>query len=119
MRAEMNDGTRRQTECAPTPQTLGTVIPYLTNDGALAGTKFMQRTQITTSDGALARWDGMAVRIFERFAQVSGDGLLQTRRNGVLQRLGLGIDFAPIQAKHARQQQFHQAMSANDAPRFA
>ena len=42
----------------------------------------------------------------------------QPRRDGVFERLRLGVDFAPVQAEDARQEQFDQPMPANDAPRL-
>ena len=59
----------------------------------------------------------MAVRILGRLAQVFGDGFFQARADGVLQRLGLGVDLAPVEAERARQQQFDEPVAADDAPR--
>ena len=60
----------------------------------------------------------MAVRVFERLAEVGRDGLLQARRDGVFQRLGLGVHLAPVEAEDARQKQFDEAVPADDAPRL-
>src|SRR5262249_54329650 len=57
----------------------------------------------------------MAMRIVERLPQMSGQGLFEPRRDGVLQRLGFGVDFAPIQTEHTREEQFDQAMTSDNA----
>src|SRR5579875_254196 len=119
MRAEVDNSTWRQTERVPAAQTFGAVILDFADNGALAGAECVQRAQIAAGDGSLTGWNRMPVRVFQRLAQMSSDGLFQTRRNSVFQRLGLGIDLAPVQAKHTRQQQFYQAMTANDASRLA
>ena len=69
-------------------------------------------------EDAFARRDGMAVRVFERFAEEGGERLFHARRDGVFQRLGLGVHLAPVEAEHARQQQFDEPMAADDAPRL-
>jgi hypothetical protein len=60
----------------------------------------------------------MAVRVFERLAQVGRDGLLQARRNRVLKGFGLGIDLAPIETQHACKEQFHETVTADDSASF-
>ena len=65
-----------------------------------------------------AGWNRMPVGILERLAQMSGDGLLQARGDGVFERFGLGIDLAPIETKHLSEKEFDQAVAANDAKGF-
>ena len=36
----------------------------------------------------------------------------------MFQRFGLGVHLAPVEAQHARQQQFDEPMTANDSPRL-
>src|SRR5262249_3015008 len=43
-------------------------------------------------------------------AQVGRDGLFESRRDRVLQCLGLGIHLAPIDSKHAVEKKLHQTM---------
>ena len=57
----------------------------------------------------------MPVRVLHRFPQMGRDRLFEPRRNGVLQRIGFRINFAPIEAEHARQKQLDEPMPADPA----
>ncbi len=102
----------------PAAQALGAVVLHFANQRTLAGSESVQRLKVAPRQLAFGSGDGVAVGIFVGLAQMSGDGLLQPGRDGMFERLGLGIDLAPIQAKHARQKEFHQAMPADDPARL-
>ena len=43
----------------------------------------------------------MAVRIFQRLAEIVGDSLLKSRRDCMLKRLRLRVNLTPIEPKRA------------------
>src|SRR5476649_1160255 len=57
----------------PATQPLGVVVLHLPDNDALTGAKGTQRLELPADKGAVAAGDGMAVRIFEWLAKVSGD----------------------------------------------
>ena len=50
-----------------------------------------------------------------RLAEVCREGPFQPRGDGVLQRLGLGVHLAPVEPEHLREEEFDEAMAADDA----
>lgn len=90
-------GAGRQTQCLPATQAVRIVVLHLPNDNALAGRELIERQQVATPQIALRGWYQMSMWIFERFTKVPGEGFFQPRRNSVLQSVGLGVHFAPIQ----------------------
>ena len=57
----------------------------------------------------------MAVRVFDRLAEVGRDGLLQPGRNGVFERLGLRVHLAPVEPQNASEEELDESVTANDA----
>ncbi len=79
------------------------IVLGFANDDRLAGTEVRQPLQFSLGEVPLARRDRVAVRIFQRLAQVLGEGLLEPGRNGMLQCVGLDVHFAPIEPQHLRE----------------
>src|SRR5262245_31617160 len=75
---EQDRRARHQAQRLPVTQPFGAVVARLADDDALAGLERVEPLQLPpVREGALARRDGMAVRVLERLAEVGGDGLLQ------------------------------------------
>ena len=102
MTDEADRGAGNQPEALPVAQAVGIVVLHLADNDTLADTKLMQGLQITLGKMAVRRRDRVPMGVFERFAEVGSQRLLQTRGNGVLEGVGLGIDLAPVQAQDAR-----------------
>src|SRR6516225_4014213 len=108
--AHEGDGdSGHQAKTLPAAKPIRTVVLRLANDDALAGSKLVQRLQIALRQVAVRRRNRMAVRIFKRLAKVVRNRLLEPRRDRVLQRLGLGVNFAPVEPEHAREKKLHKA----------
>src|SRR5579884_1008208 len=67
---EVHDRAGGQAERPPAPEPFGAVVLDLADQDALAGAAVGQGAQLAAGDDALGGRDGVAVRVFERFAEV-------------------------------------------------
>src|SRR5688500_14192739 len=103
MAEDVNLGTRHQAERLPAAQAGGIVVLHLANDDPLSSTELIERFQVAVGESTFRRGNRVAVRVFERLAQVSGERFFEPRRNGVLQGIRLDVDFSPVQSEDARE----------------
>jgi hypothetical protein len=89
------------------------VVLCFTNSNGLPGTKFTQPAEISMLQLTSAGGDWVAVRIFQRLAEVLRYGLFQARRNGMLEGLGFRIHLAPIEPQDARQKKLNKTVPPN------
>ena len=111
------DGSsRRQAMVLPVPQPDGVFVLHFANDDRRARGKLAQVAQLAPNQLARRGRNRVPVWVFDRLAEIGRQRLFEARGNGMLQRLRLGIDFAPIETENARQEKFHQSVPPNDAP---
>src|SRR5438309_1804162 len=96
----------RQAELTPATESFRVVVARFPDNDPLSGAEIGQRVQLPVCQGPFTRWDGMAVGVFERLAQVGGDRLLQAGRNGMFECFRLRVHLAPIEAEDTSQEQF-------------
>jgi len=95
-------------------QPVGLVVLHLADHRRVAGGKIRQFPQVAPGQFALRRRNRVAVRVFQRLAEVLRQRLFEARGDRVFQRLRLGVHFAPIQAEDAGQKEFYEAVAADD-----
>ena len=100
----LNRGSGHEAEFLPVSQPFGIVVLSLADDHGFAGAELGDSLQIAAEKLAGPRRDRMPVRVFERLAEVVRDRLFEPRRDGVFQRLRLGIHLAPIELQHLREE---------------
>src|SRR5262249_28031913 len=115
---DLNRRAGRQPQLVPMAQPIGIVILRFADYYLLPASKFREPAQIAMPEFARRRWNGVAMRGFARLAEIVCQRLLQSWRNGVLERLGLRVHFTPIQAEHTCQKGFNQAVSADNTARL-
>jgi hypothetical protein len=116
---DFNRRAGREAEFLPVAETGRVVVLGLANDYSLPRAEVAEGVEVAVAQFTRLGWNGVAVRVFERLAQVRRDGLFQTRGDGVFESLGLGVHLAPVEAEYAREEQLDETVAADDAEGFA
>lgn len=118
MAQEQRRGAWQQSQFLPTSEPIRMLIWHFSNQNMLTRLKRGEGLERTLLKFSISAGNKVTMRIFERLTQKLGHCLLQTRRDGMFQRLSLGINLAPIDLKNLMEEQFYQPMSTDDSSSF-
>jgi hypothetical protein len=93
---------------------LGIFVGDADDPGRLAGGELREGLEIFTGQGAVERWDGVAVRIEFRVAELCGDALFEPFGDEVLEAFCFLVDLVPWIAEDLVEEGLDETMVADD-----
>ena len=115
---DVNDGTGHEAERLPMSQSGGVVVLHFADGNAVSFAKIAEPFQLAMFEVAIRTGNWMAMRVFDRFAEVGSNGGFEAWRDCVFERFRFGVHFAPIETEHASEEELDEPMPTDDVQGF-